>query len=409
MGTKSFDPVEQFVGIDPKYCDYNATTPLPADLLKLVQPAYAEFWRNPSAQYESVDEERSLLRTLHNRLEGLASSDEFRSVICASATEANNLALSSTVKAADGAKVFVYSPVEHASVGAFIEAQGNNKKFISLKVNEFGQIDLKHLEQTVGAFGSPAVVVCQLANNETGVIHPIEDIRRLVGSETLLVVDGSQAVGKMTGWRGALRFCDYFVISPHKFYGPKGVGVLLARRGRPLSPQIRGGGQQHGYRSGTENLPVLFLTLGWLELLPELETAIVSVEPWRNQLEQGLVAAVSRVRILGVKAPRIPNVTSVYIPGCDGDALVAAMSRAGWSVSTGSACHANSLVPSHVALAYGLPWSAAREVVRISLGLGNSDGTAASLLQALTAAVETQRRAISNKRGHNEAESASPA
>jgi cysteine desulfurase len=274
------------------------------------------------------------------------------------ATEANNL----LVAGAEGR--LVTSAAEHPSVHAPGEAREQaGLQVTRVPVDGDGRLDLEALE---AALAQPTGLVSLVwANNETGVIQPIERIARLVGGRAPLHVDATQALGKIPvegPW-------DFLSASAHKLNGPKGVGCLVARR--PLRPLLRGGGQERGLRGGTENVAGIVGFGMACELarkeLPERAAACAAL---RDRLWRALSARPG-VRRNGDPREVLPNTLSVEIPGVEGDAVVQALDLEGVAVSAGAACHAGAVSASRVLLAMGRTPEQARATLRFSVGLGN--------------------------------------
>jgi len=209
-----------------------------------------------------------------------------------------------------------------------------------------------------------------LASNETGVLQPLEEIGRMAAeADVWFHTDAVQAVGKVPVDVARLR-CDLLTLSGHKLHAPLGSGALYVRSGTFLRPLVQGGPQEHGFRAGTENLPAIVglgaaaeLAAAWLARGgPEAMTAE------RDRLEQGILARIEGARVNGAGAPRIPNTTSLVLPGAAGKSVVAALDLEGIAASTGSACSAGSSAPPHVLVAMGLPLEEAYSTVRFSLG-----------------------------------------
>ncbi|MCX7979371.1 MAG: aminotransferase class V-fold PLP-dependent enzyme, partial [Bdellovibrionaceae bacterium] len=186
------------------------------------------------------------------------------------------------------------------------------------------------------------------------------------------VLDAAQSFVKAENWSSQFECADAVVISPHKFYGPKGVSALIYRPSRiNLKPMIVGGGQEQGLRSGTENMPALALLNEWLNQLPILFEMYEEIRGLRDKFETEITTKIPTARILAYDARRLKNTSTVAFPGVDSESMIAALDSLGIMASPGSACHSGSSTPSPTYLAHGLSWELARSVVRFSFGLGN--------------------------------------
>jgi len=233
-----------------------------------------------------------------------------------------------------------------------------------------------------------ALVSLMLANNETGVIQPVREASRLAGEAgALFHTDATQAPGRIRIDVKELGV-DYLSLSAHKFYGPKGVGILFARRGVPLEPFMRGGEQEHGRRAGTLNGP------GITGMGEAASLASRNLDKWadharavRNGLENGILSGIRGAELNGAKEPRLPSHLNVFLPGVDAEALLMALDVAGVSASTGSACSSGTVEPSHVLAGMGFPRERALSSIRLSTGEANVPSDADAALEILVTAV----------------------
>ena len=216
------------------------------------------------------------------------------------------------------------------------------------------------------------IIFIQAANNETGVLNPIADLRNAIGDEAVILLDASQSFGKANDFVDQFQFVDALVISPHKFYGPKGIGVLItSNKFIEVSPLIVGGPQQNGKRAGTENMPQISILSKWLSTLPTIIDDYSSVEEFRNEFEDAVLKSVADSYSLGKDLARVGNTCTLFIPKVISDELVTALDAKGIMTSSGSACNSGTTDPSKSFLSMGLSWDDARCVIRFSFGLGN--------------------------------------
>ena len=338
------------------YLDYAATTPVLPEARDAIAAAL-QAWANPSSPHADGRRARAAFedarRTIARSLEWPHDV-----ILTSGASEAVQI-VASRAKSARR----VVGATEHEVVPA---AMGPGS--VVLRVDENGLVDLGGLERELAA--GPALVAIQLVNNETGVIQPIELIQELVRKAgSLLLVDCAQAAGKT-----ALPEADFLAISAHKFGGPPGVGALLVRDLATLEPS---GGQERGYRRGTENWPSVagmaaaLSTRAFVDAVPRLGNL-------RASLEHELVA--SGALVIGAGAPRIATIGDYAMPGVASSSQLIQFDLAGISVSAGSACSSGSMKPSRVLLAMGVPDEIAQSVVRVSFGEGTSEADATRFL-----------------------------
>ncbi len=340
------------------YLDWNATTPPSQRVLDAMRAAAERCWGNPASVHRVGREARELIEQVRRplaKLLGVAGKDL---LFTSGGTEANNLALAD-------APALVTSRLEHPSVVRVAEAlaaQGSEVRWLS--VGPAGQLDPGELERHLTELPAGARVAIQAVNHETGVCQPLAQFAEVTGRlAAWLHVDGVQALGKVP--LEQLRVGDSVALAAHKCRGPKGLGVLAWRCGRPTpKPLLRGGAQERGLRPGTVD-PVMVAGLGsLLDLLPEAHQRHEALRPLRDRLVAELGSLVESNFDLGSV---LPHVASLFVPGWRGDELVAALDVEGVCVSSGSACSAGSAEPSPVLTAsHGL--ARARGTLRVSLG-----------------------------------------
>jgi cysteine desulfurase len=316
------------------YLDHNATMPLRPEARAAMIEAM-DIVGNPSSVHSEGRAAKALLERSRTTIAELLGAQDADIVFTSGATEAADLAL--------GGRGYIGAPIEHDAVGACIQA--------TLAVGPNGEVEVD----------DPSHTTLQLANSETGVIQKLPD--------GLAVVDFTQAVGKIPiafGWSGA----QMGLISAHKFGGPKGVGAVLLRRGLDLPARIKGGGQEMGRRSGTENIIGIAGLAAALKAADEELSAGVweKIAEFRNILEIGLHSAANKTIFVGKGAYRLPNTSCILTPGWKGETQVMQMDLAGFAISAGSACSSGKVRASRVLLAMGYDDVAASSAIRVSLG-----------------------------------------
>lgn len=362
------------------YLDHNATTPLAPEVRQAMFEAM-DLFGNPASVHEAGRLARNLLDEARRQVAALAGVHARNVIFTSGGTEANNLALRG-VAARRGTGRILVSAVEHSAVlgpARDLAAAGVDVEF--LPVDAAGQVAPSVVEARLGP--DVILVSVMLANNETGVLQDVRAISALVRrAGAVMHTDAAQFAGKLPLDFGATG-AHLLSLSAHKLYGPKGVGALITDGSIDLVPQISGGGQEAGWRSGTENLPgIAGFGAACALALRETESHAAYLAALRHRLETGL-AARPNVVIFGQGAPRLPNTTQFALGGMTGETLQMGLDRQGIAVSTGSACHSRSTEPSHVLTAMGVESELARGAVRVSLGRGNTEKDVDALLKAL--------------------------
>ncbi len=363
------DPQTPGVANRPIYLDYNATTPVDPEVLSAMMPWLSKSFGNPSSDHLFGREARQQVETAREEVAALIGAEPDEIVFTGSATEANNLAILGIAKAMDNENnegLLVTSAIEHPSVlGPFgcLGEKGWRRQI--LPVDSSGRVDLGSAERIIG----PETVFVSLmqANNETGAIQPVRAIADLAHARGAWVhVDAAQAIGKVPVDMKALG-ADLLTLAGHKFYAPKGIGVLVVRRGTPIRQIMAGGGQERNLRPGTENVPAI-AALGTASRLARerLGRERVRMEELRDRLHGKLVEGIPGLLLNGPPAHRLPNTLNLSFPKVKGRDLLSAVPHI--VASTGSACHGGIQETSSVLRAMGLDPERAWGAVRLSLG-----------------------------------------
>lgn len=370
------------------YFDNNATTRPDPRVVEAMLPFLTEHWGNAGSSHhvgrparKAVNEARRLVADLL----GVGPADV---VFTAGATEADNLALRGVMGAEPGGHL-VTTAVEHSAVlDTARELQRSGICELSVVgVDAEGRLDLDELREVIEP-GHTRLVSVMAANNETGVIFPLEEIAAIAhAAGALLHVDAVQAVGKSPMDLAAVG-ADLVALSAHKFHGPKGVGLLTVSADARLRAQVTGGGQEKNRRSGTENAPGIVGLARALELaVEEGPERVRHCATLRTRLEAGLVAAIPELRVTGAGAPRIANTTHLTLPGVEAEPLLVHLDREGIACSAGSACSTGALEPSHVLVAMGMASDRLHGALRFSLSHETNAAEVDRVLAVLPAAV----------------------
>ncbi len=348
--------------------DYNATTPVAPEALEVMLPYFTELSINPSSQGKIASQINADIENARSQLAKLVGVNSDTLTFMSGATEANLTAILShayflkpTTK-----KPVLVSPIEHSSIinNLILHKQA----FEYLTVDNQGVVDLIDLRQKLET-GEYAYLNLMLANNETGVIQPIDSINSLLNEFNLpWHCDVSQAAGKITLNLPHFTSIVSASISAHKFHGPKGIGALYIKAGCEFKPLIYGGGQESDRRSGTQNVPSIIGMGAAAKLANDyLDNHTQSVENLRNKFEQTLLEQVDNCQVISQQALRLPNTSYLIFDNCEGEGLKILLNHYKVHCATGSACLTGKQKASHVPLALGLSEFQAKSALRFSL------------------------------------------
>ncbi|AFJ89840.1 Cysteine desulfurase [Burkholderia sp. KJ006] len=366
------------------YLDHNATTaPAPAAIDAMLA-VLTDVWANASSQHGAGQQAKRTLAAARATIAGALGCKARDVVFTSGATEANHLAvlgLGASATAPAVRRRLVFGATEHAAqlkLAHALAAQGRPVDFIAVRPD--GVLDLDSAARVIGP--DVALVSVMAANNETGVLMPIADVRALAqAAGALLHVDATQLVGKLPFDFAALG-ADAVSLSAHKLHGPKGIGALLVRDGVPLAAQFPGSQERHR-RGGTENLPAIVGFAAALERLADALADAARIAALRDAFEAGLRAALPGVHVYGASAPRLPGTSCLRVGRLDADTVLQRCEQIGVCASSGSACSSGGSEPSHVLSAMGVPRDEALGAVRFSLGAATSARDIDYLLAAL--------------------------
>ncbi len=375
------------------YLDNNATTPVAPEVVEKMIPLLTEHFGNPSSMHRfgaRAGDEVAAAREKIMSLLGATLTNEI--VFTGGGSEADNLAITGTLRAFPEKKHLVTTEVEHPAVLGLCRDLEKRQGFevTYLKVDEQGHLDLDELRDSVR--DDTAVVSIMMANNETGVIFDVVAAGEIVRQKgAIFHVDGVQAAGKLPLKLQDMPI-DLFSISGHKLHAAKGVGALYVRKGTKIRPLIVGGHQERGRRAGTENVA----GLAGMGVACDLAAANIEhentvVRALRDRLEQGLLAAIPDSQANGDLHQRLPNTTNISFRYIEGEGILLLLDRVGVAASSGSACTSGSLEPSHVLRAMGLPFTLTHGSIRFSLSRYNTQDEVDYVVQALPPIIERLR------------------
>lgn len=372
------------------YLDHNATTPLEASALEAMLPILREQFGNPSSVHRYGRRARAAIDTAREQVAALVNAHPSQVVFTSGGTEANNLAIQGVAGRLRPGRLLV-SAIEHPSVVEAADSLVDQGWTIErLPIDDQGQLRQDILKEALLA--GPSLVSVMTANNETGVVQDITAIAsRVRGSGALLHTDAVQAAGKIR-----LDFSDsgahLMSLSAHKIGGPKGAGALIVDKAMDIKPLLHGGGQEKGRRSGTENVAAIAGFGAAAAIARERLAAYgLRLTRLRQLLESGL-RQFQEIEIFAVGAQRLPNTVCFGVREMEGETLVLQLDRAGFAVSSGSACASGSNEPSPVLLAMGVDRELARGSLRVSLGWSNTERDVEEFLNALGTVLTSRDR-----------------
>ena len=372
------------------YLDNNATTPVDPAVAEAMWPYVTELYGNPSSMHSFGGQVGAAVQAARVQVANLLGAEDTEIIFNSCGSEGNNTAIHAALAAQPEKRHIVTTAVEHPAILAVckhLEKKGYRVTYLS--VDGRGQLDLLEVEAAVT--GGTALVTTMYANNETGVIFPIEDIGSIAkAAGASFHVDAVQAVGKVAIDLSRSTI-DLLTLSGHKLHAPKGVGALYVRKGFRFRPFLLGGHQERGRRAGTHNVPGI-VALGKAAELAQLHLANVSREAdLRDRLEHGLLSLIPDIAVNGGGTTRLPNTTNIGFKYIEGEAILFMLNREGICASSGSACTSGSLDPSHVLMAMGLPYTILHGSIRFSLSRFTTEAEIHQVLNVMPGIVERLR------------------
>jgi cysteine desulfurase len=371
------------------YLDNNSTTPVLPEVLEAMLPCFTESFGNPSSIHGCGRRALEHVKKARQQVAALLGCTPVEIVFTSGGTEGDNLALKGMLSPGDH---LIVSAIEHSAILStctWLEKQGCEVTRVG--VNSQGQIEPDSVKAALRK--NTRLISVMMANNETGVLQPVEEIGRIAAeADVWFHTDAVQGAGKVPIAVETIG-CDLLTISAHKFHGPQGAGALFARRGTPLRPQLHGGHQERRRRPGTENVAGI-AGLGrasQIALAGLTDGSAVRIAKLRDRLETAITELVPETRINGQGSPRVPNTSNILFDHVGGDALVLALDESGIAASRGSACSAGAADPSSVLMAMGLNGVQSRSSLRFSLGKQNTADEIENAIAAITGSVKKLR------------------
>jgi cysteine desulfurase len=354
------------------YVDNNATTKVAPEVLEVMLPYFSEYYGNPSSMHffggqvqKKVDEARA-------KVADFLGGEPSEIVFTSCGTESDNAAILGTLDSYPEKRHLISTRVEHPAVGNVSTYLGRKGyRVTELSVDREGRLDPDELRESLT--DETALVTIMYANNETGVVFPIEEIGEIVKARGVpFHTDAVQAAGKIPLHMKKSKI-DMLSISGHKLHAPKGIGVLYIRKGTKFSPFMIGGHQEKGRRGGTENVPYIIGLGKACELAKKhLDEENTKVKALRDYLEAKILEKIPNTLVNGDRVHRLPNTVNVSFEYVEGESILLLLSDLGICASSGSACTSGSLEPSHVLRAMGVPFTAAHGSIRFSLSTYNT-------------------------------------
>ena len=379
--------------MNPIYLDNNATTACDPAVVEAMLPFFTEQFGNPSSMHSFGNKVAHALKEARGRVQALLGAEHDSEIVFTSCgTESDSTAILSALKAQSGRNQIITTVVEHPAILTlcdYLEKEG--VVVHRLGVDKKGRLDLDEYR----ALLSPrtAIVSAMWANNETGTIFPVEAMAEMAHSVgAMFHTDAVQAVGKIAIDLKSTKI-DMLSLSGHKLHAPKGVGVLYLRRNTRFRPLLRGGHQERGRRSGTENsASIVGLGVAAQQALDHMAYENTEVKRLRDRLEAGILPRVPHSFVTGDPANRLPNTANIAFEFVEGEAILMLLNRQGIAASSGSACTSGSLEPSHVMRAMGIPYTAAHGTIRFSLSRYTTEAEIERVIEAVPPIIAQLRK-----------------
>ena len=375
------------------YLDNNATTQPAPEVIAAMTDALHENWANPSSAHRFGQKARQLVDVAREQVADLVGADANDIWFAGGGTEAVNTNIRSLLASRGGRKKIITSTVEHNATSELAKALARDGyEIVQIPVDRHGELDIGQLIATVD--DDTALVSMMWANNETGVIFPIEQICAIAhGNGVPMHTDATQAVGKIpVDFKAA--GVDAATCAPHKFHGPKGIGVAYARKGLRLKPLLHGGPQERGRRGGTENVPAIVGSGVAAKLAKQHLADMPRIKALRDRLESTILSTVEDTHVNGSRVHRTPNTSNIGFARLQSEAILLLLSEQGICASAGAACSSGSLEPSHVMRAMKIPDEIAMGAIRFSLSRNTTDEDVDTALRVVPAAINRLRAVL---------------
>lgn len=375
------------------YTDNNATTKVAPEVFEEMKPFLREKYGNPSSMHSFGGNIHKDIEKARERVANLLGADDTAEIMFTSCgTESDNAAIVGTLRTYPEKKHIITTKAEHAAVlnlCQYLETIGYRVTY--LNVDEEGMLDINELKSSID--NDTAMISVMYANNETGVVFPVEEIAEIARKRKIVFhTDAVQAAGKIPFKMTTLP-ADLLSISGHKLHGPKGVGALYIRRGTKFKPFLIGGHQEHSRRGGTENVASIAGFGKACEMASShFKEDVKKVKALRDKLEKALLKDIPDTRLNGSKEKRLPNTTNIGFEFIEGEAILLMLDSKGIAASSGSACTSGSLAPSHVLRAMGVPFTFIQGSIRFSLSRYNTEEDIDYIIRHMPPIIEKLRK-----------------
>jgi len=373
------------------YLDNNATTQVAAEVLEAMLPYFRDLYGNPSSMHSFGGQVAQEIHEARKQVASLIGAIPEEIIFTSCGTESDNAAIRSALAVHPDRRHLVISRVEHPAIKALCtDLARQGYRVTELPVDKDGLLDLDQYEKSLSP--DTAVVSLMWANNETGVLFPVEKAAELAHERGILFhTDAVQAVGKIP-LQMKTNVIDMLSLSGHKLHAPKGIGVLYVRKGTKYAPFLIGGHQERQRRGGTENTPSIIGLGKACELAARhMATENITVKKLRDKLEKQILARIPSSRVNGDCLNRLPNTTNISFEFVEGEGILLLMDEYGICASSGSACTSGSLQPSHVLRAMGVPFTMAHGSIRFSLSIYNTEEEINFVIEKLPPIIERLR------------------
>lgn len=375
------------------YLDNNATTRMADEVVEAMLPFLTDVYGNPSSVHRFGQQARQAIDEARVRMAELLGCSDSEVAFTGGGTEAGNTAIRGLLLARAPRKQIVTSTVEHSATREFCQQLAKDQfDVVAINVDQQGHLDMERFKSAVGE--QTALVSIMWANNETGVIFPIEKIAEICREKKVpLHCDATQAAGKIAVHLSALPI-DVLTSAPHKFHGPKGVGVLAIKRGVRFRPMVIGGPQERNRRGGTENVAGIVGSGKAAELAIAHLADMPRIAAMRDRLENQILKTIEQTYVNGDRALRVANTTNIAFARLEAEAILLLLSEQGVCASAGAACSSGSLEPSPVLKAMNIDPKIAHGAVRFSLSRYTTDNEIDRALAILPAIIERLRKVL---------------
>lgn len=375
------------------YLDYQSSKPVDPRVVEAMLPYFHEKFGNPSALHEIGDEATEVLEKCRQEIAGFINSEKDEILFTSGATESNNLALIGfALRNKAKGKHIIISEIEHISIHNIAKSLQKMEFEVSkVPVDQYGRVSLKKIADRIT--DQTILVSVGYANNEVGTIQPIAEIGRLCRDKNIAFHTDAVAAEGLLPLDVKKDSTDLMTLSSNDIYGPKGLGVLYIRKGIKINPQMIGGGQERGLRSGTENIPAIVGMAKAAEIIrQEREEEVKKFKTYRDKLIKNVLEKIPRSYLNGHPEERLPHNAHFRFDGIEGESILLSLKDKGISVATGSACSSKTLEPSHTLISLGLLHEEAHGSLELTLGRFTTEKDIDAALKALPEVVDRLRK-----------------